>query len=227
MWHEYIMSDHCPEYEYLTIEEKLLVNIEMRKWFASVELQDLCVPMFIFREAERRIIEELNIDKNKLYFLQRLPIFLSGKTLPVTFEAAVTIIILVLLLIFFSKSFIVSCSLSKTLATDVYDIVGIDLDTKQIVYTELNNDKLSLYYLYKTKKPKKVTTNYDYGSSVVLTKEAIYFINKDSKLIHVKVNGSSVGKEKELSKDEAMLASEFEHKFLAIEFYKKYNYIFK
>lgn len=50
---------HCPEYEYLTMEEKLLVSIEMRKWFASVELQNLCVPMFIFREAERRIIEEL------------------------------------------------------------------------------------------------------------------------------------------------------------------------
>lgn len=59
MWHGYVMSDHCPEYENLTMEEKLLVNIEMRKWFASVELQDLCVPMFIFREAERRIIEEL------------------------------------------------------------------------------------------------------------------------------------------------------------------------
>ena len=53
------MSDHCPEYEYLTIEEKLLVNNEIRKWFACVNLQDLCVPVFIFREAERRIIEEL------------------------------------------------------------------------------------------------------------------------------------------------------------------------
>lgn len=57
MWHE--LGDHCPEYENLTMEEKLLVNIEMRHWFASVNLQDLCVPMFIFREAERRIIEEL------------------------------------------------------------------------------------------------------------------------------------------------------------------------
>lgn len=53
------MNEHCPEYENLTMEEKLLVNIEMRNWFASVNLQDLCVPMFIFREAERRIIEEL------------------------------------------------------------------------------------------------------------------------------------------------------------------------
>lgn len=59
MWHEYVMSDHCPEYENLTIEEKLLVNIEMRKWFANTSLQEVCVPMFIFREAERRIIERL------------------------------------------------------------------------------------------------------------------------------------------------------------------------
>lgn len=59
MWDKYIMNEHCPEYENLTMEEKLLVNIEIRNWFASVNLQDLCVPMFIFREAERRIIEEL------------------------------------------------------------------------------------------------------------------------------------------------------------------------
>lgn len=111
-------------------------------------------------------------------------------------------------------------SKSKTLATDVYDIVGIDLDTKQIVYTELNDDKLSLYYLYKTKKPKKVTTNYDYGSSVVLTKEAIYFINKDSKLIHVKVNGSSVGKEKELSKEVQGTLTKFGD---GVYFYKNIN----
>ena len=53
------MNDHCPEYEYLTMEEKLLVDIEMRKWFASVSLQELCVPMFIFRLAESRIIEKI------------------------------------------------------------------------------------------------------------------------------------------------------------------------
>lgn len=53
------MKDHCPEYENLTIEEKLLVDIEMRHWFATVSLQDLCVPMFIFKEAEFRIIIKL------------------------------------------------------------------------------------------------------------------------------------------------------------------------
>ena len=59
MWKEYVMNDHCPEYENLTMEEKLLVNIEMRKWFARAKLQDLCVPISIFREVERRIIKEL------------------------------------------------------------------------------------------------------------------------------------------------------------------------
>lgn len=65
LWQEYVMNDHCPEYEYLTIEEKLLVDIEMRKWFATVEPPDLCVPMFIFREAERRIIREFKRKEKK------------------------------------------------------------------------------------------------------------------------------------------------------------------
>lgn len=51
------MNDHHPKYEYLTIEEKLLVDIEMEKWWASIK--DLCVPMFTVRETERRIIEKI------------------------------------------------------------------------------------------------------------------------------------------------------------------------
>jgi len=50
---------HCSEYEYLTMEEKLLVDIEMRKWFRSQELKDLCAPISIFRLAESRIIEKI------------------------------------------------------------------------------------------------------------------------------------------------------------------------
>lgn len=65
MWHEYVMIEHCPEYENLTMEEKLLVNIEMRKWFASVKLQDLCVPMFFFKEAEKRIIKHIKEENDK------------------------------------------------------------------------------------------------------------------------------------------------------------------
>ena len=57
LWREYVMNDHCPEYEHLTIEEKLLVDIDMREWFANAK--NLCVPMFIFRLAEGRIIEKL------------------------------------------------------------------------------------------------------------------------------------------------------------------------
>lgn len=53
------MEPHCPEYEHLTIEEKLLVDIEMRKWFKSIELKDLCVPISIFKAGESRIIELL------------------------------------------------------------------------------------------------------------------------------------------------------------------------
>lgn len=53
------MEPHCPEYEYLTIEEKLLVDTEMRKWFKSIELKDLCIPILIFKVAEERIIEIL------------------------------------------------------------------------------------------------------------------------------------------------------------------------
>lgn len=59
MWHKYPMSEHCQEYDYLTIEEKLLVDIETRRWFASANSQDLCVSLIIFREIESRIIKEL------------------------------------------------------------------------------------------------------------------------------------------------------------------------
>lgn len=59
LWQEYIMNYHCPEYEELTIEEKLLVDKEMKEWYARANLPDLCAPTFIFRELERRIIENL------------------------------------------------------------------------------------------------------------------------------------------------------------------------
>lgn len=61
MWEE--LGDHCLEYENLTMEEKLLVDIEMRHWFATVNLQDLCVPMFVFRLAESTIIEKIKEKK--------------------------------------------------------------------------------------------------------------------------------------------------------------------
>ena len=51
------MDYHHPEYENLTIEEKLLVDKEMRKWWADTE--NLCVPMFTIRETEHRIIEKI------------------------------------------------------------------------------------------------------------------------------------------------------------------------
>lgn len=59
MWQHYVMNDHCPEYEYLTMEEKLLVAIEMREWLASMNLQDLCMPVFVYKLTESRIIEKI------------------------------------------------------------------------------------------------------------------------------------------------------------------------
>ena len=58
------MELHCPEYEHLTMEEKLLVDITMRKWFMRYllnrrECGGSCIPPFIFKIAESRIIERL------------------------------------------------------------------------------------------------------------------------------------------------------------------------
>lgn len=53
------MEYHCLEYEELTIEEKLLVDAEMRGWFKKSNPSELCMPTFIFKIAESRIIEEL------------------------------------------------------------------------------------------------------------------------------------------------------------------------
>ena len=50
-------SYHCPEYEELTIENKLLVDKEMKEWFKK--LDETIVPTFIFKVAEERIIEKL------------------------------------------------------------------------------------------------------------------------------------------------------------------------
>ena len=54
-------SFHCPEYEELTIEEKIFVDKEMKEWFKKFD--NTCVPTFIFRVAEERIIERLK-EKN-------------------------------------------------------------------------------------------------------------------------------------------------------------------
>lgn len=49
---------HCPEYEELTIENKLLVDKEMQKWFKKFD-DMYVVPTFIFKVAEERVIEKL------------------------------------------------------------------------------------------------------------------------------------------------------------------------
>lgn len=51
------MNDHCATYETLTMEEKLLINIEMRKWIARAT--DLCFPISMFKIVELDFIEKL------------------------------------------------------------------------------------------------------------------------------------------------------------------------
>ena len=51
------MNCHCEMYETLTMEEKLLINIEMRKWIARAT--DLCLPISMFRIVELDFIEKL------------------------------------------------------------------------------------------------------------------------------------------------------------------------
>lgn len=57
------MYDHHPEYENLTIEEKLLVDEEMGKWWAS--MKEILLPTFIAREKELRVIEEIKRKEKK------------------------------------------------------------------------------------------------------------------------------------------------------------------
>ena len=51
------MNYHCPEYKELTLEEKILVDGEMKEWFEK--FNDTTVPTFIFKVAEERVIERL------------------------------------------------------------------------------------------------------------------------------------------------------------------------
>lgn len=56
-------SFHCPEYEELTIEDKLLVDKEMKEWFKKFD--NTCVPTFIFKVAEEREIERLKEENDR------------------------------------------------------------------------------------------------------------------------------------------------------------------
>lgn len=60
-YHYNMDTCHCPEYEGLTMEEKILVDKEMRTWFKK--FANTCVPAYIFKLAEERIIEILK-EKN-------------------------------------------------------------------------------------------------------------------------------------------------------------------
>ena len=111
-------------------------------------------------------------------------------------------------------------SKSIELASEVYDIVGTDLENNRILFTKINKDKLSLYYVYKTKKAKLVTDEFDFGSSVKLTKDSIYYVNNESKLMYVKVSGASVGKAKEVAKEVQGTLTEYNN---GVYYYKSIN----
>lgn len=55
-------SYHCPEYGLLTLEEKILVDEEMKEWFKK--FANTCVPAYIFKVAEERLILEMLKEKN-------------------------------------------------------------------------------------------------------------------------------------------------------------------
>lgn len=59
----YFRYEHHPEYERLTMEEKLLVDKEMGKWWA--EMKDVLFPMFIAREKELRVIKDIKRKEKK------------------------------------------------------------------------------------------------------------------------------------------------------------------
>lgn len=111
-------------------------------------------------------------------------------------------------------------SKSIELASEVYDIVGTDLENNRILFTKINKDKLSLYYVYKTKKAKLVTDEFDFGSSVKLTKDSIYYVNNESKLMYVKASGASVGKAKEVAKEVQGTLTEYNN---GVYYYKSIN----
>lgn len=59
----YFRYEHHPEYERLTMEEKILVDKEMGKWWE--EMKDALFPMFIAREKELRVIKDIKRKEKK------------------------------------------------------------------------------------------------------------------------------------------------------------------
>lgn len=90
---------------------------------------------------------------------------------------------------------------STQLTDNIYNIVDIDVKARKVLYTVTDNNELSLYYLYKNNKPTKVTDDYDYTSSVIMTKDALYYVDDENNLMYAKMNGSSIGKAKKVAKE--------------------------
>ena len=107
---------------------------------------------------------------------------------------------------------------STTLTDEVYQLIKTDAENQRVIYTVINNNDLTLKYIYKNKKPVTVTTDYDYESSVVVIDDSLYYVNSKSELIYRKINGSSLGKEKVISKEVQGSLNEYAN---GVYFYKK------
>lgn len=55
------MPEHCLEYEALTMEERLLLNKEMLKWYETTKK---CIAITDVWAAERSIIKKLRKEEN-------------------------------------------------------------------------------------------------------------------------------------------------------------------
>ena len=109
---------------------------------------------------------------------------------------------------------------STTLTDEVYQLIKTDAENQRVIYTVINNNDLTLKYIHKNKKPVTVTTDYDYESSVVVIDDSLYYVNSKSELIYRKINGSSLGKEKVISKEVQGSLNEYAS---GVYFYKKVN----
>lgn len=56
------MPEHCLEYETLTMEERLLLNKEMLRWYATTE--ERCIAITDVWAVERDIIKKIRKENN-------------------------------------------------------------------------------------------------------------------------------------------------------------------
>ena len=91
----------------------------------------------------------------------------------------------------------------EKVASDVYEIVDVDVLNKQVVYAKEDDKEFTLYYKKAVKGDEvkiddsleKLTSAYIYNG------KGIYYINDDSELKYAKINGSKIGDVKTVVED--------------------------